>query len=243
MTERVLLIRHGEVEGDAGSRFLGRTDVAMSAAGEARIARLSHMLAVWPIEAVWCSPLRRSRRTAALIAAGRGIPVRVAPALAEIDMGDWENLSRREVARSQPAAFAARGKAIDTVRPPGGESFADLAARVLPCWRAILASPEKTVAVAGHAGVDRVILCDLLGMPLANLFRLAQPPGCVDLIEIGRAGPVVAMLGATAPALLPALSPALPPVSPAAGRSPHDLPETPRCWTPAAATSPICGSR
>jgi broad specificity phosphatase PhoE len=55
------------------------------------------------------------------------------------------------------------------------------------------------VAIAGHAGVNRVILCDVLGMPLANLFRIAQRPGCVNVIESGRNGPVARLVNGEAP--------------------------------------------
>jgi alpha-ribazole phosphatase len=200
MTTTVLLVRHGEVEGDAADRFVGRTDLPMTPRGEARIAALATVLPAVlggrPLDAIYCSPLVRSRRTAGLLAAGRDVPLRPASALAEIDMGAWEGLSRRDVAAEQPDAYAARGRDLVNYRPPGGESFADLAARVLPCWRAILAAPEPVVAVAGHAGVDRVILCDVLGLPLENLFRLAQSPGGVSLVETGRQGVTVRLLDA-----------------------------------------------
>ena len=110
-------------------------------------------------------------------------------------MGDWQGLSRREMATRRPADYAARGRDIANFRPPGGESFADLAARVLPCWRDIVADGEtQVVAIAGHAGVNRVILCHLLGAPLANLFRIAQRPACVNVIEWRKTEPAVALI-------------------------------------------------
>jgi probable phosphoglycerate mutase len=110
-------------------------------------------------------------------------------------MGEWQGLSRREVAKRLPDEYAARGRDIVNFRPPGGESFADLAARVLPCWRDIVADGEtQVVAIAGHAGVNRVILCHLLGAPLANLFRIAQGPACVNVIEWRKSEPVVALI-------------------------------------------------
>jgi probable phosphoglycerate mutase len=79
-----------------------------------------------------------------------------------------------EIRRRFPEAWAARGEALDTFRPPGGESFQDLAQRVMPAFRQLSESPDGPILVAGHAGVNRVILCRLLGMPLRNLFRLSQ---------------------------------------------------------------------
>jgi probable phosphoglycerate mutase len=129
------------------------------------------------------------------LASGPAIPIRVRPALREIDMGEWQGLSRREVAERLPDEYAARGRDIANFRPPGGESFADLAARVLPCWRDIVEDGDtQVVAIAGHAGVNRVILCHLLGAPLANLFRIAQRPACVNVIEWRKNEPVVALI-------------------------------------------------
>jgi len=197
----VLLIRHGALVGDADRRFGGATDLPMSEAGEAQIRELAARLAARaPFDAVYCSDLARSRRAAELLAADRPIPIHVRPALREIDMGAWEGLARGEVAERQPGEYARRGDDIVNFRPPGGESFGDLAARVTPCWRSLFAERESgVVAIAGHAGVNRVILCDVLGMPLANLFRIAQRPGCLNLIEQGRNGPVARLIDGDAP--------------------------------------------
>jgi len=192
----VLLIRHGSVSDGAEDRFLGAADAPMSPTGEAQIRELSACLRprVTP-DAIYCSDLSRSGRTRIGMAAPLAISSAVRPALREIDMGDWQGLSRREVAARRPADYAARGRDIVNFRPPGGESFADLAARVLPCWREIVEDDEtQVVAVAGHAGVNRVILCHLLGAPLANLFRIGQRPACVNVIEWGKDEPVVALM-------------------------------------------------
>ncbi len=197
----VLLIRHGAVVGDAGRRYIGATDWPMDERGEAQIDELSERLnARFRISRIYCSDLRRSRRTAELLAAGHGTPIHVRPALREIDMGAWEGVLRAEIARSEPEAYERRGRDITGYRPPRGESFSDLAARALPCWRSLVAGDEDgVVAVAGHCGVNRVILCETLGMPLANLFRLGQRPGCVNLIEWRSGAPTVRLLDAVEP--------------------------------------------
>ena len=196
----VLLIRHGEIAGDdTAHRFIGRTDLPMSEDGEGEIRLLARRVQRVPLDAVYCSDLGRSRRTAELLAEGRAIPVRVKPELREIDLGAWEGLPRREVAERQPTEYEQRGRDIENFRPPGGESFADLKRRVLCFWQsAIEASGPGTVAIAAHAGVNRVILCHVLGMPLSNLFRLSQQTGCLNVIEWHRSGTAVRLLGATA---------------------------------------------
>ncbi len=195
---RVLLIRHGALAGDAAHRFVGQIDLPMSAEGEEQIRGLAQRLGDVVPGAIYCSDLGRSRRTAELLAGGRAIPLHVRPGLREIGLGAWEGLPRREVAERWPADYEQRGRDIANFRPPGGESFADLASRVLNVWQDIAAeSGLGTVAIAAHAGVNRAILCHILGMPLSNLFRLAQPPGCLNVIEWDRHGPTVRLLGAT----------------------------------------------
>ena len=191
-----LLIRHGALEGDAEGRFVGAADLSMSPAGEAQIRELAARLRPRvSADAIYCSDLKRSRRTAELLASGPAVPLCVRPALREIDMGDWQGLSRREVAEGRPADYGARGRDMANFRPPRGESFADLAARVLSCWRDIVNGDEsQVVAISGHAGVNRVILCHLLGAPLANLFRIAQRPGCVSVVEWRKNEPVVTLI-------------------------------------------------
>jgi len=191
-----LLIRHGAVGDGAEERFLGAADLPMSPAGEAQVRELAARLRLRAIpDAIYCSDLSRSLRTAELLADESAIPIRVRPALREIEMGDWQGLSRREIAERRPEDYAARGRDIANFRPPGGESFADLAARVLPCWRELVEDREtQVVAIAGHAGVNRVILCHLLGAPLANLFRIAQRLACVNVVEWRKNEPVVTLI-------------------------------------------------
>jgi len=69
-------------------------------------------------------------------------------------------------------------------RPPGGESFADVHARVVPFFEQIVkANQGGNAFIVGHAGVNRVILCHLLGMPIAYLFRLGQDYGSLSIID------------------------------------------------------------
>jgi len=196
-----LLIRHGAVGDGAEERFLGAADLPMSPAGEAQVRELAARLRLRAIpDAIYCSDLSRSLRTAELLADESAIPIRVRPALREIEMGDWQGLSRREIAERRPEDYAARGRDIANFRPPGGESFADLVERVLPCWRELVEDREtQVVAIAGHAGVNRVILCHLLGAPLANLFRIAQRLACVNVVEWRKNEPVVTLIDGERP--------------------------------------------
>ncbi len=107
------------------------------------------------------------------------------PALREINLGDWEGFSFEEIRERFPEEYAARGRDIENWRPPGGESFADCCARVTGALAEIVAGSQGNVLLVGHAGVNRLILCSVLGIPVRNLHGIGQDYGCVNIIEYG----------------------------------------------------------
>lgn len=184
MTARTLyLVRHGALAGDAGLRFVGVTDLPLGAEGEAQALRLGERLAGAEIGAAFCSDLERSRRTAELIVAGRGLAVEPRRALRELAMGAWEGRLRSEVAAECPDAYRARGEDLAHYRSAGGESFDACRRRVIAEIRRIFRAVPGDVLVVGHASVNRVLLCHALGLPLRNLFRIGQDPGCLNLLR------------------------------------------------------------
>ncbi len=125
----------------------------------------------------------RSQHTAELIVGERRECIDIKPQLREIYLGEWEGLSVDEVNSRFPGEWQRRGSNIDEYRPAGGESFANLSARVTPVFDEIMAKSERPVLIVGHAGVNRTILCHVLGMPLRNLFRLSQDYGCMNIFQ------------------------------------------------------------
>src|SRR5258708_33688739 len=87
---RLYLIRHGEVEGAAEGKLLGRTDVPLSERGLEQSRQLAEVLSRARISAVYSSDLQRARMTAEIIAKPGNLKVQESPAWREIDMGEWE---------------------------------------------------------------------------------------------------------------------------------------------------------
>jgi alpha-ribazole phosphatase len=188
----VYLLRHGEVEGAADGRFFGHTDVALSAVGVRQVEGLARALEAEPIEAVYASDLCRARQSAEPLARARGVPLAVLPALREVAMGRWEGLTFRQIRDRDPETLGAWLGDPTAIRFPGGESFADLRARILPTVEEVLARHGgRRVAIVAHGGSNRIILAEALGLPLANAFRLAQDYACLNLVEYGSGGPIL----------------------------------------------------
>jgi alpha-ribazole phosphatase len=179
----IYLIRHGEITSFKPRRYIGRQDLPLTPKGRAQIARMAEFLSSQAIDRVICSPLSRCVQSAEIIEERLGVVPQVNPRLAEIDLGSWEGLTVAEVCERYPGQYEARGKDIARFRPPGGESFQDLLDRTWPAFQAISSIANERITVVAHSGVNRVLLCRILDIPLTNLFRIDQDYGCLNILH------------------------------------------------------------
>jgi broad specificity phosphatase PhoE len=173
MTSRLVLVRHGESEGNvaatraerAGDELVGiRTrdaDTPLSATGEEQAVALGDHLAALPPdqlpEAVWCSPYVRARRTAALALerAGLDLPPVVDERLRDRELGILDGLTSHGVAARFPEEAARRDRLGKMYyRPPGGESWSDVALRLRSVVGDLVRlEPDRRVLVVCHDAV------------------------------------------------------------------------------------------
>lgn len=180
---KIYLARHGRIAaGGSNRRYIGQIDVPLSAEGIRQAALLRQALARQEIGHIFSSDLTRSAHTAAIIAAGLGLTPVSRADLREIAMGEWEGRPLADIARQRPADYAERGRDIVNYRIPGGESFADCQNRINAALAEIMAATAGDVLIVGHAGINRLLLCQALGMPAAGLFRIGQDYGCLNII-------------------------------------------------------------
>ena len=189
MSALLYLFRHGHIE--ARGRMVGRADIPLSGQGEAQADYWRERLAGSVFDAAWTSPLRRALQTAERILAGNPANPAIAdvvPGLAEISLGAWEGMTKGEVIARYPALWEARGADMLGTAPPGGESFADLARRVLPVFAALCreAAMHRRSLLVAHQAVNRVFLAHTLGLPPDRAISLPQPPACLSVLELGK---------------------------------------------------------
>ncbi|MGA7826979.1 MAG: histidine phosphatase family protein [Geobacteraceae bacterium] len=178
----VLLLRHGDSRQDHLKRYVGHTDTLLNERGRAQAERLRQELMGISFAGYYCSTLQRSLETARLIAGKKFDKVKQLPELCEISMGLWDGRSMDEVRCSFPEEYQRRGEDPAQHAAPGGETFAELQQRVVPAFYKILEENEGPLLIVGHAGVNRVLLAQLLDMPLENLFRLSQDYACLNIL-------------------------------------------------------------
>ncbi|MBP8532409.1 histidine phosphatase family protein [Streptomyces sp. MK37H] len=168
MTDFVL-VRHGETVWHAENRYAGRTDVPLTEHGHKQAAELGAWAAGRRLDAVLSSPLSRARLTAGPAAAALGLTPRVDERLYEVDFGRGEGLTRAEMRERFPAELGAFLADPVAHHLPGGEDPAAAAGRAIACLTDIAHEvPEGRVLVVAHSTLVRLVLCQLLGIPLAR---------------------------------------------------------------------------
>ncbi len=177
------LMRHGAIEATQEKRFVGQIDPPLSPDGRKQSERQGRQLRNILFSGVWCSDLKRAYETAAIVCRDRGLTLQPAPELREINLGQWDGMAMSQIREAFPDLWQARGEDIGHFRPPGAESFADLQQRVVPFIRRIAAQSAGNTLIVTHAGVIRVLLCQVLQMPLSHLFRIHLDYGGITLIQ------------------------------------------------------------
>jgi probable phosphoglycerate mutase len=184
----IYLVRHGEILNDNKKRYIGHIDLPLNFTGLLQATRLRDKLACIPLSSIFCSDLIRSVSTARIICEKQELEPVIRKDLREIDMGLWDGLTFDEVRKSYPGEFEKRGADIVNYRPPGGESFAKCAARVLSSLDDILASVNGSILIVGHKGINRIIISRAQKIPLKNILKIPQDYGCLNILMCTDAG-------------------------------------------------------
>ncbi|MGH7895275.1 MAG: 2,3-bisphosphoglycerate-dependent phosphoglycerate mutase [Candidatus Binatia bacterium] len=193
----LILLRHGQSQWNLENRFTGWVDVPLSPKGEDEARTAGAKLRGRRIDKLFTSVLKRAIDTAtlALDAAGIGdLPTEQHEALNERMYGDLQGLNKAEAATRWGDAQVHQWRRSYDVRPPGGESLADTAARVIPYWEShILPDLEagKNVLVVAHGNSLRALVMHLDGLSRDEVLKLEIPTGEPLLYETSADGHVL----------------------------------------------------
>lgn len=179
---RLVLIRHAEPDESVRGRSYGSLDVPLSAAGRQQAEALVQALEDVEIDAIFTSPLRRARETAAPLATARRLQPVAHEGLRELSFGELDGRTYADIERERPELYQSWMTDPTGTRFPGGETFAELRERALAAAAEVRAS-HNTAAVVAHGGVTRAILADALAMPDEAIFRLDQPYGAISVVD------------------------------------------------------------
>jgi len=223
MVTTLYLIRHGETEGGEIRRYKGTIDVPLSEKGVRQMEQVSKYIVELAqnistfnsskqksnppcpplrkggkgglMSAVYCSDLSRAIRSAEIVAEPHSLKPIIVSSLRERNFGLWEGMSFDEIREKYPLEFDAWADNPLKFSPMEGESTLAMRDRVIQAMNEIIEKHNKeNIAIVAHGGVNRIILCHILGIPLENIFRIEQDYGAVNIIEFWNKYPVVKLL-------------------------------------------------
>jgi probable phosphomutase (TIGR03848 family) len=189
----VLLVRHGQTP-TTGKLLPGRAPgLHLSETGRAQAQAVGRRLASQEklkVDAIYASPLERTKETAGFIAAALGLKIKTDRGLLEADIGDWTGQELKAVAKtpewkivhSYPSGF----------RFPGGESFVEMQTRTVSALERLRqAHPGQTIVAVSHADTIKAAVAHALGTHLDLFQRIVISPCSITAIAYGNGGPTV----------------------------------------------------
>jgi len=182
---KIILLRHGHVEGISPERFRGRADLELTQLGRRQAEETAARIAAsWTPAALYSSPLSRCRVTGEAIGRRFGLTPLPLLELIDIDYGKWQGQSPEDVRRKSPEALATWYRSPQWAAIPGGENLQEVLIRTVAALRKVTAGhPKDTVVIVGHDSVNRVILLHVLDLPLSRYWRLGQDPCAINEID------------------------------------------------------------
>ena len=190
-SRRLWLVRHGVTAWNIQHRFAGQSDVPLTDEGRLQARWLAQRLQTIRFKAVYSSDLGRAYKTAEIIVSQHAKPtqpvfIQTSPAWRELDFGVWDGLTYAEIASQFPERLDFFTGSLQSA-PPEGESLLQLQERVMVALRQIIAehpTGEGDLLLVSHGGPLRLLICTLLGMPLARQWQLALAPGSLSALDL-----------------------------------------------------------
>lgn len=185
---RLILVRHGETCWNSERRIQGcRTDSELSEKGKDQAKRIALALRSQNITAIYSSSLKRAMDVAHMVAKTHGLVVNIAPELNEIDAGELEGLSEKDLIEKHGEFWKEWVKCNPSLHAPGGESLKELQKRA---WQTIQRlrekHPDEVVAVVSHLFTILTIICQALGLDLRHINHLRQDAAAINILELTR---------------------------------------------------------
>lgn len=184
----VLLVRHGETP-TTGTVLPGRAPgLHLSERGRAQAVRVAERLAGLAVDAIYSSPLERTRETAEPTAASTGRDVNQDAGLIECDFGEWTGAALAELAVLPE--WQTVQQSPSTFRFPDGESFAEMQERMVGALEVLRSAHAGGVVVCfSHADPIKAAVAHAFGTQLDYFQRIVISPGSVTVISYGEGRP------------------------------------------------------
>jgi len=170
---QLCLVRHGQTDWNLEGRYQGQSDVPLNKTGRYQARALAQDLKGYPFTAIYSSDLERAKETAEFLAEILHLPVTIDSRLREINQGQWEGQLVDDIKARFSELWKQRTADPASLRPPGGETVAEVARRVYTALDDITRlHPGGSVLVASHGLVLATVICKVRGIPLGQAYSV-----------------------------------------------------------------------
>jgi broad specificity phosphatase PhoE len=185
MKTTLIVVRHGQSEGNVAQRFIGQGETALSATGREQARRTAQFLKDYPITKIYASDLSRAFDTAKPTAEMHRLEIEKTVALREIFAGDWEGELFAELNDKFPESYGVWRRDVGNAHPENGESVAALFERVNGfVAKTVAAHRGECVALFTHATPVRMMAAEWYGYSLEGASRVPFCPNAsVSIVE------------------------------------------------------------
>ncbi len=200
---RLLLIRHGETDWNRAGQFQGQIDIPLNDNGRHQARLAAEFLKSVNIDFAFTSPMQRPKETAQIILTQHpSVKLAEDADFREIGHGLWEGKFESEIEAEYPGELSRWRTHPETVQMPEGENLQQVWDRATAAWQRMLhqIANNQTGIVVAHDATNKVLLCHLLGLGLADFWKIKQGNGAVTVIDYPAgidAAPVIQALNLT----------------------------------------------
>lgn len=183
----IFLIRHGQTDINLRNGYQGLEDIDLNEAGMLQSELTAQRLSEYHIKYIYSSEFKRAVHTSEIIKKYTNADeVIIKPELREIEMGQWENKTWKEIKDGNNEYFKNWSMHLRDLPYPGGESGKDVIKRSLKIIDEIIHRNIESAAIVSHGGVIKVLLSYFLGLPQEKRFNMEIKNCSVSMVKYDR---------------------------------------------------------
>lgn len=171
---QLFLIRHGQTDWNISGKIQGSCDIELNDEGVLQAEELSRNILQkkYIFSKIYSSPQKRAIQTAAILSTATDVKYVSIEGLEEINLGEWEGLSWKEVKVKFPTEYHEWYINRRYTKPPKGESYQDMLQRVLASlYKIVIENSGDDVVIVTHSAVIMCLQCYLTNTPFEEMMR------------------------------------------------------------------------